>query len=47
MRFKASLWQDWANISGDFLAGLVVAFALIPEAIAFFIIAGADPKVGP
>ena len=28
------------------LAGLVVALALIPEAIAFSIIAGVDPKVG-
>nr|WP_305826454.1 SulP family inorganic anion transporter [Pseudomonas aeruginosa] len=31
---------------GDILAGLVVALALIPEAIAFSIIAGVDPKVG-
>ncbi|MBX2804890.1 MAG: hypothetical protein KTR19_02865, partial [Hyphomicrobiales bacterium] len=31
---------------GDFLAGAVVALALIPEAIAFSIIAGVDPKVG-
>lgn len=39
--------QDWlANIRGDLLAGLVVALALIPEAIAFSIIAGVDPKVG-
>ena len=34
------------NIRGDILAGLVVALALIPEAIAFSIIAGVDPKVG-
>jgi SulP family sulfate permease len=39
--------QDWlSNIRGDLLAGLVVALALIPEAIAFSIIAGVDPKVG-
>lgn len=39
--------QDWlGNIRGDVLAGLVVALALIPEAIAFSIIAGVDPKVG-
>jgi SulP family sulfate permease len=39
--------DDWlANIKGDLLAGLVVALALIPEAIAFSIIAGVDPKVG-
>lgn len=30
----------------DLLAGAVVALALIPEAIAFSIIAGVDPKVG-
>jgi sulfate permease, SulP family len=42
-----SLKQDWfGNIRGDLLAGLVVALALIPEAIAFSIIAGVDPKVG-
>lgn len=39
--------QDWfGNIRGDLLAGLVVALALIPEAIAFSIIAGVDPKIG-
>ncbi|BAK65395.1 sulfate transporter family protein [Sphingobium sp. SYK-6] len=30
----------------DFLAGVVVALALIPEAIGFSIIAGVDPRVG-
>src|SRR5690554_621612 len=34
------------NTKNDLLAGLVVALALIPEAIAFSIIAGVDPKVG-
>ncbi|MDP1596197.1 MAG: SulP family inorganic anion transporter [Methylotenera sp.] len=39
--------QNWlSNVRGDVLAGLVVALALIPEAIAFSIIAGVDPKVG-
>jgi SulP family sulfate permease len=38
--------QWFGNIRGDVLAGLVVALALIPEAIAFSIIAGVDPKVG-
>ncbi|UZJ40221.1 SulP family inorganic anion transporter [Prosthecochloris sp. SCSIO W1101] len=39
--------KEWfSNIRGDLLAGLVVALALIPEAIAFSIIAGVDPKVG-
>jgi MFS superfamily sulfate permease-like transporter len=33
-------------VRGDLLSGLVVALALIPEAIAFSIIAGVDPKVG-
>lgn len=42
-----SLKQDWfSNVRNDLLAGLVVALALIPEAIAFSIIAGVDPKVG-
>jgi len=41
-------WRnDWfSNVRGDLLAGTVVALALIPEAIAFSIIAGVDPKVG-
>lgn len=38
--------QWFGNVRGDLLAGLVVALALIPEAIAFSIIAGVDPKVG-
>ncbi len=43
----SSTRQDWlGNVRGDVLAGLVVALALIPEAIAFSIIAGVDPKVG-
>jgi len=38
---------NWlSNIRNDVLAGMVVALALIPEAIAFSIIAGVDPKVG-
>jgi sulfate permease, SulP family len=41
------LQSEWfGNIRGDLLAGTVVALALIPEAIAFSIIAGVDPKVG-
>jgi SulP family sulfate permease len=43
----SSYRQEWiSNARGDLLAGLVVALALIPEAIAFSIIAGVDPKVG-
>ncbi|EKE83675.1 SulP family inorganic anion transporter [Idiomarina xiamenensis] len=34
------------NLRGDLLSGIVVALALIPEAIAFSILAGVDPKVG-
>ncbi|MGR7921337.1 SulP family inorganic anion transporter [Zobellella denitrificans] len=42
-----SIKQTWFfNVRGDVLAGLVVALALIPEAIAFSIIAGVDPKIG-
>ncbi|MCC5827713.1 SulP family inorganic anion transporter [Alkalimonas sp.] len=43
----ASVKQNWfSNLRGDVLAAIVVALALIPEAIAFSIIAGVDPKVG-
>ncbi|MCC5807529.1 MAG: SulP family inorganic anion transporter [Opitutales bacterium] len=39
--------KDWfGNPRKDLLAGIVVALALIPEAIAFSIIAGVDPQVG-
>ena len=38
--------QWFGNVRADLLAGLVVALALIPEAIAFSIIASVDPKVG-
>ncbi|QUG41777.1 SulP family inorganic anion transporter [Psychrobacillus sp. INOP01] len=42
-----TLQQQWfGNIRGDILSGIVVALALIPEAIAFSIIAGVDPMVG-
>jgi len=42
-----SFRQDWLSSNqNDLPAGLVVALALIPEAIAFSIIAGVDPKVG-
>jgi SulP family sulfate permease len=43
----SSYGREWTrNVKGDLLSGLVVALALIPEAIAFSIIAGVDPKVG-
>lgn len=39
--------KNWLyNVRADVLAGIVVALALIPEALAFSIIAGVDPKVG-
>ncbi len=41
------LKENWfSNVRGDVLSGIVVALALIPEAIAFSIIAEVDPKVG-
>lgn len=47
LTFTHNLKQEWfGNVRGDLLSGLVVALALIPEAIAFSIIAGVDPKVG-
>jgi SulP family sulfate permease len=45
--YMMQLRTEWfGNIRGDLLAGLVVALALIPEAIAFSIIAGVEPKIG-
>jgi SulP family sulfate permease len=47
LNMSSRLGQEWfGNVRGDVLAGLVVALALIPEAIAFSIIAGVDPKIG-
>ncbi|TCM87561.1 SulP family inorganic anion transporter [Rhodovulum steppense] len=46
MTLSAYRNQWLGNVRGDVLSGLVVALALIPEAIAFSIIAGVDPKVG-
>ena len=50
------VWSQWSwaevrsewfgNVRGDVLSGVLVALALIPEAIAFSIIAGVDPQVG-
>ncbi|WP_026702700.1 SulP family inorganic anion transporter [Salibacterium aidingense] len=43
----AKIKQEWlGNVRGDVLAGMVVALALIPEAIAFSLVAGLDPMVG-
>lgn len=47
MTFIAGLHRDWlTNPRADLLAGIVVALALIPEAIGFSVIAGVDPRVG-
>jgi sulfate permease, SulP family len=43
----SALRREWlSNPRRDILAGIVVALALIPEAIGFSIIAGVDPRVG-
>ena len=45
--FKKVLSTNWLeNPKANILSGIVVAFAMIPEAIAFSGIAGVDPKVG-
>jgi MFS superfamily sulfate permease-like transporter len=47
MNFIKTFRRDWLfNLRGDILAGIVVALALIPEAIGFSVIAGVDPQVG-
>jgi len=47
MSFLSSFRREWmASPRADILAGIVVALALIPEAIGFSIIAGVDPRVG-
>ena len=44
---KSTFREEWfSHVRADILAGIVVALALIPEALAFSIIAGVDPKVG-
>ncbi|MEE7490310.1 SulP family inorganic anion transporter [Methylobacterium oryzae] len=44
---NAGYLRSWtSSLRGDTLSGLVVALALIPEAIGFSVIAGVDPKVG-
>jgi len=45
-RFAAYRREWFSNIRGDVLSGIVVALALIPEAVGFSVIAGVDPKVG-
>ena len=44
---STTLRREWfSNVRADILSGIVVALALIPEAIGFSVIAGVDPKVG-
>lgn len=47
MSFSSSIRREWlASPRADILSGIVVALALIPEAIGFSIIAGVDPRLG-
>lgn len=47
MNFLASLLRGWrSNVRADALSGVVVALALIPEAIGFSVVAGVAPEVG-
>ena len=47
MTHLAAMRRNWTtNPRADILAGIVVALALIPEAIGFSVIAGVDPRVG-
>lgn len=46
---RQSVWRTLKSprlLKTELLAGLIVALALIPEAIAFSLIAGVDPRVG-
>ncbi|MFT8245289.1 SulP family inorganic anion transporter [Roseomonas sp. BN140053] len=45
-RFRTEWFAGAAQARRDLLAGLVVALALIPEAIGFALISGVDPGVG-
>ncbi len=45
-RYRRQWFNDAASARRDILAGIVVALALIPEAIGFSVIAGVDPRVG-
>ena len=46
LRLARPSWFSPRVLRTEVLAGLVVALALIPEAISFSIIAGVDPRVG-
>lgn len=44
--YRRQWFTDGVSLRSEILAGIVVALALIPEAIGFSIIAGVDPRVG-
>ena len=47
MKFLHTVRREWlTNVPAEILSGVLVALALIPEAIGFAIVAGVDPKVG-
>ncbi|MED1202370.1 SulP family inorganic anion transporter [Heyndrickxia acidicola] len=46
MNLNKIKYEWFGNVRGDILSGLVVGLALIPEAIAFSIIAGVPPMIG-
>lgn len=47
MRIVQTVRREWlTNVPADVMSGVLVALALIPEAIGFAIVAGVDPKVG-
>jgi sulfate permease, SulP family len=47
MKVLQTVRREWlTNIPAEILSGILVALALIPEAIGFAIVAGVDPKVG-
>ncbi|GMA63399.1 sodium-independent anion transporter [Alicyclobacillus fastidiosus] len=47
MSIQTRIREQWfSNVKNDVLSGMTVGFALIPEAIAFSMIAGVDPMVG-
>ena len=47
MKVLQTVRREWlTNIPADIMSGILVALALIPEAIGFAIVAGVDPKVG-
>ncbi|MEH2513224.1 MFS superfamily sulfate permease-like transporter [Nitrobacteraceae bacterium AZCC 1564] len=47
MKVLQTVRREWlTNVPTEILSGILVALALIPEAIGFAIVAGVDPKVG-